>query len=245
MKPAIIFQPGMVGDIFFIQKIAKTYAAEGRRVILPVLQKHAWVYDALIMPENIETPILEGPFDFRDEVMFLSDKIALTPIEGPNYTYLSLFFSWRYAPKLTMELKYKVAGIEFDDWADHVELKRDLAKEEALFRHLGLDDGVPYALINENCSSRMIPFPHRAPEKEVRLQQVEGYTLFDWCTVIERASRIASVDTSLVLLVEVLKIRDTPLHVVSRYEPPSFRELENILKLDWRFYFLAEHLAYA
>lgn len=245
MKPVIIFQPGMAGDLLFVQKIAKTYAAQGRRVIMPVLEKHAWVYDALVLPETIETPLLEGDFDYKDEVLFLGDKIAMSPIEGPNYTYLSLFFSWQYAPEQTMDLKYQVAGIAMDDWADYVELRRDRDKEETLFRLLGLDDGEPYALINETCSKRTIPFPHKAPEKEVRLRYVEGYTLIDWCTVIERAARIASVDTSLVLLVEVLKITGKPLHVVSRYEPPSFRELQNVLKLDWRFYFLAEHLAYA
>ena len=246
MKPVIIFQPGMVGDLFFIQKIVKTYAQNGRRVILPVLQKHRWVYDTLVMPANVETPILDTEnFDFRDETMFLHDKIARSPIEGPDYTYLSLFFSWRYAPEQTMDLKYEVAGVAMDDWADHVELRRDREKEERLFRELGLDDGVPYCLINETCSSRTIPFPHRAPEKEVRLRFVEGYSLVDWSTVIERAARIASVDTSLVLLVEILKIRGVPLHVVSRYEPPSFRELINVLKLEWLFYFQAEHLAYA
>jgi hypothetical protein len=246
MKPVIIFQPGMVGDLFFIQKIAKTYAANDRRVIMPVLDKHKWVYDTLVMPANIEIPILDTQnFDFRDDVLFLIDKIAPGPIDAPNYTFLSLFFSWRYAPEQTMDLKYQIAGVPMEDWADYVELRRDLEKEERLFRELGLDDGVPYALINETCSSKTLPFPHRAPEKEVRLRFVEGYSLVDWSTVIERAARIASVDTSLVLLVEVLKIKGVPLHVVSRYEPPSFRELQNVLKLDWLFYFRPEHLAYA
>jgi len=245
MKPVIIFQPGMAGDLMFIQKIVKTYAADGRRVIMPILQQHAWMSDALVMPDNVETPRLEGDFDFKDEALFLGDKIAQSPIDGPNYTFLSLFFSWRYAPEQTMDLKYQVTGVEMNDWADYVQLRRDRDKEEALFRLLGLDDGAPYALINETCSKRTIPFPHKAPEKEVRLRFVEGYSLIDWSTVIERAARIASVDTSLVLLVEVLKITGVPLHVVSRYEPPSFRELQNVLKLDWRFYFLAEHLAYA
>lgn len=244
MKPTIIFQPGMAGDLLFIQKIVKTYAADGRRVILPVLAKHKWVYDALVLPANVETPLLEDDFDFKDETLFLGDKIALSPIDGPNYTYLSLFFCWRYAPEQTMDLKYQVAGVAMDDWADFVELRRDRDKEETLFKLLGLDDGVPYALINETCSKRTIPFPNKAPEKEVRLQMIEGYSLIDWSTVIERAARIASVDTSLVLLVEVLKITGKPLHVVSRYEPPSFRELQNVLKLEWLFYFLPEHLAY-
>lgn len=244
MKPVIIFQPGMAGDLLFIQKIVKTYAAGGRRVILPVRQTHKWVYDALVMPANVETPILEEDFEYRDEILFLADKIALSPIEANAYTFLSLFFSWRYAPEQTMDLKYQVSGVEMDGWADHVTLRRDLEKEERLFRELGLDDGVPYALINETCSSRTIPFPHRAPEKEVRLRMVEGYTLIDWSTVIERAARIATVDTSIVLLIEALKITGKPLHVVSRYQPPSFRELQNVLKLEWLFYFLPEHLAY-
>lgn len=243
MKPVILFQPGMVGDLFFVQKIAKVYGANGRRVIMPVLPQHAWVYDGLVMPENIETPVLDTEFEFRDEILFMGDKIAGGPIDAPAYTFLSLFYCWRFAPEHTMDLKYQIAGVEMDDWADYVELKRDLEKEERLFRQLGLDDGQPYALINEHGSNRHIPFPHRAPEKEVRLQILDGYSLIDWSTVIERASRIATVDTSLALLVEILKITGKPLHIVSRYEPPSFR-VQNILKLEWLFYFRAEHLRY-
>lgn len=243
MKPVLIFQPGMLGDLFFVQKIAKVYSAGGRRVIMPVLEKHSWAYDALVMPGNIETPILEQDFEFRDEMLFLADKIAPGPIDCPAYTFLSLFYSWRYAPERTMELKYEVAGLPMDDWADYVELKRDLEKEERLFRELGLDDGQPYALINEHGSQRHIPFPHKVPEKEVRLRMIDGYTLVDWSTVIERAARIATIDTSLALLVEILKIRGKPLHIVSRYEPPRFT-VQDVLKLDWLFYFRAEHLAY-
>lgn len=244
MKPVIIFQPGMAGDLLFIQKIAKTYAAQGRRVIMPVLQKHRWVYDALVMPSNIETPVLEtDDFDWKDEIMFLGDKLAMGPIEGPNYTYLSLFFSWRYNPDRTMDLKYELAGLSMDDWADYVELRRDREKEEALFHLLGLDDGEPYALLNEHGSNSQITFTHKAPEKEIRLRMIEGYSLFDWSLVIERAARIATIDTSLVLLVEILKIRDRPLSVISRYDPPAFR-IQNILKMDWLFYFRAEHLTH-
>lgn len=243
MKPVIIFQPGMLGDLLFVQKIVKAYAADGRRVILPVLQKHAWVYDALVMPPNVETPVMETEFEFRDDILFMADKIAPGPIDCPAYTFLSLFFSWRYAPERTMELKYQIAGMPMDDWADHVELRRDLAKEEALFKQLGLDDGAPYALINEHGSQRQISFPHKAPEKEVRLQIIDGYTLVDWSTVIERAARIATIDTSLALLVEILKVKDRPLHIVSRYEPPSFT-VQDVLKLEWLFYFRAEHLRY-
>ena len=141
MKPVIIFQPGMAGDLLFIQKIVKTYAAGGRRVILPVRETHKWVYDALVMPETVETPILEGDFDFRDEVLFLADKIALSPIDANAYTFLSLFFSWRYAPEQTMDLKYQVSGVEMDGWADHVTLRRDLEKEERLFVE-GVDEYV-------------------------------------------------------------------------------------------------------
>lgn len=244
MKPVLLFQPGMLGDLFFVQKIAKVYGENGRRVIMPVLKQHRWVYDALVMPANIETPVLDDEaFDFRDDLLFLSDKIAPGPIDAPNYTYLSLFFCWRYAPEQTMDLKYQIAGVPMDDWADYVELKRDLEKEERLFRLLGLDDGVPYALINEHGSVRHIPFPNKAPEKEVRLRIIDGYTLIDWSTVIERAARIATIDTSLALLVEILKIRGIPLHIVSRYEPPAFR-VQNVLKLEWLFYFRAEHLSY-
>jgi hypothetical protein len=89
-----------------------------------------------------------------------------------------------------------------------------------------------YTLVNEHCSSGRRPM--RVPGRCVRMETLEGFGLLDWLLVAERAARIVTVDTSLVLLAEILKLRQ-PLYIVSRYDPPRFDGTKEILRLPWSY----------
>lgn len=244
-KPVIIFQPKAIGDILFVQKIAHHYTSQGRKVIFPIMKENEWIRNGIERPEMLEMPLLEKEeFLFNDQFMALGMIQAMSPMETADYTFLSLYFCWKYDPMRVMQLKYDIANLNAYDWASYVKLRRDRAKEERLFAELGLNDGQPYALVNEHCSNRHIPFPGSTPEKMVQLANMPGYTLFDWATVIERAARIVTVDTSLVLLVEILQAGGKPLHLVSRYDPPSMRPLDGLLRQNWRYYDYASDLRY-
>jgi hypothetical protein len=71
--------------------------------------------------------------------------------------------------------------------------------------------------------------------RAIPLRAIDGFTPIDWWMVIERAAAIVTIDTSLVLLVEVVKPRAAHLKVISRYSPPHFRPLRPILRLPWTF----------
>ena len=117
-----------------------------------------------------------------------------------------------------MAVKYRLAGVDPTDWADYVRLKRDREREQRLLIELGIDDGRDFVLVNgDSRTTRNISIDGDS----VRMRPVPGFTLIDWAAVAERAREIVTIDTSLVLLVEVLKLAK-PLQVASRYDPPEF-----------------------
>jgi hypothetical protein len=66
------------------------------------------------------------------------------------------------------------------------------------------------------------------------MSTMDGFSPFDWSSVIERASDIITIDTAVVLLIEVLKPRAC-LQVYSRYVPGNLRPLDDVLHLNWHF----------
>jgi hypothetical protein len=133
-----------------------------------------------------------------------------------------------------MTSKYSVADIDYDDWQSYVHINRDREKENRLYYEvLGLKDDSKYTLINEHCSTHQIDISPCG--NSVYMSKIEGYSLFDWITVLERASRLITIDTGVCLLAEVFLPKDVPCHLINRYSPPSFVDLPNIFKLNWQY----------
>jgi hypothetical protein len=67
------------------------------------------------------------------------------------------------------------------------------------------------------------------------MSNIYGYTAFDWISVIEKCSRLITVDTSVPHLAEVFLPKHVPCHLLNRYTPPTFVDLPKIFKLDWQY----------
>jgi hypothetical protein len=68
------------------------------------------------------------------------------------------------------------------------------------------------------------------------MKTIPGYTAFDWITVIERCSRLITMDTSVPILAEVFMPRETPCHLLNRYTPATFVDLPKIFtRHNWQF----------
>ena len=131
---------------------------------------------------------------------------------------------------MPMTSKYTFLGLDWADWTDYVKIKRHLEREAALEAEFDLSE--PYTLVNGRCSTGELNI--FTEMNMIYLDEKAGYSLFDWMGVIEKAERIITIDTSLVLLCEVMKCRQ-PLYVISRYKPVSFEPIEKILSLPWHF----------
>ena len=243
-KTCLIHQPRGIGDILFVQKIARHYADLGHPVVFPIEESLMPLARHLGDPRVRYAAVGAGDYPFKAEFLYLveqsdsvfGNRFFDSPVENGDLIFLPLGPCYRRTlDRPAMTSKYDLAGLDYGDWADHVALTRNPDREAVLFRDvLGLTDDSVYALVNERASNAAVRFGIEGVPT-VSLRPVEGYTLIDWCLVIERARAIATIDTSLVLLVEILGIRDRPLHLASRYRPATFQHIRDLLRLPWQF----------
>jgi hypothetical protein len=232
VKPVLINQPAQAGDILFTQKIAAHYAAAGHEVVQPIADRYAWVREGLTLPDNVSMPLISESYPLKPLFTKFENGNQSKPVELDEAIVLQLHNSWIFDPSHTMGIKYDVARVPMADWVDYVDLKRNKKREQELFsKVLKLTNKSSFTLVNEHSSNKSIPIP--APQPAIYMRPVPGYSLLDWCTVIERAERIITIDTSLVLLAEILKVK-AKLHMVSRFNQPTFVHLAHVLRLPWQ-----------
>jgi hypothetical protein len=248
MDTCFIYQPQGVGDIIFIQKIVHDYKQKGYKIIFPLFEYYEWLKPYLAQ-DLVEFPLMSNdrkimePFWASDRFYYLMGStwaLFRKPVISVDFVYLSCGPATLDNDEM-MTSKYKVSDADWDGWQDYVKLNRNIEKEHQLFYEvLGLKDGDEYTLICESCSSHRIDIPPVG--NSVYMKAVTGYTLFDWIMVIERCSRIITIDTSVPILAEVYLRKDVPCHLINRYTPPTFVDLPKIFKLNWQYCVTVEDL---
>lgn len=249
-KICLIYQPCGLGDILFIQKICKEWKSKGFEIILPVVYELEWLNNYIdgvsfiswddkdnklthldTLPSHVSFPYKEkynpyGKLEFSDDFVYLN---FFTPPQGR-----------------VMEFKYRLLNMDYSDWADYLTFNRNIEKENELFYNvLGLKDGDDYVFINRNYQTRpnVLTFDRISNnpsnynnKKIVELSILDGFTLFDWCKVLENASEIHMIETSLNYMLESPQMRDkitNNLYLYHRYG--SFYEVDYLFKLPWKY----------
>ena len=69
----------------------------------------------------------------------------------------------------------------------------------------------------------------------VEVEMMEGYSMFDWSKVIENASEIYCVDTSLFYLIDMLELKATKLEAYSKFEPANYMHIAGLFKAAWNY----------
>ncbi len=200
-----------IGDIIFEQTLVLALA-QGGDVLWPVL------------PDFVEGLTRAYP-----AITFISvDALPLNYERREEYTIGNLrVLPLRFADSIldvpyseNMKSKYKLYGMDWHDWKRDAMWQRDYAREQELWDQLGLKDGTPYNFINTNYGSG-VPFQIEEPALDndyavVRMQIIEGFSLFDWALVIERAATVHTVSTSIIYLLELLDLAAPEVHLYAR-----------------------------
>lgn len=241
MKTCFIYQPSGVGDIIFIQKIAHHYKELGYKIVWPLYPYLIWIKPYL-QQEGFEFPMLSGnrtilePFEHSEKYFYLMGStyaLFRKPVHGLDFVYLSCGPATLINDEM-MSAKYAVADVDYENWQDYVKINRNHEREAELFYNvLKLRDNVPYTLINETCSSHRIDI--EPVGNTVYMKAIPGYTALDWILVIEKCSRLITIDTSIPHLAEVFLPKHVPCHLLNRYTPSSFVDLPKIFKLNWQY----------
>lgn len=132
--------------------------------------------------------------------------------------------------KNCMRAKYDLYNMEFDIWKQQAMWVRDRKREQELFDYLGLKEGQEYTLINRffGTQSQLV-----APIQEAGIEMctIQDYSMMDWAKVLENATIIRTVSTSIIFALELLQLKAKEIHVYKRAPiETDFRNVEYILK---------------
>lgn len=205
-KKYVVGQFASLGDIIWLVPMIRALQEEGNSVLWPV---------------NSEYLSLQKNFP---DINFI-DKSKI----GINYdsrmttnTPYGIWLPYRYASEnmgrtlqTCMQSKYQIYG---HDWKMFRSLywNRDREAENKLFNQL--TPGKPYILVNRyfGAMGQMQITPQIDSDLPiVEMKPVPGYTIFDWCKIIEGASEIHSANTSLCYILDRMNL-NIPTHLYHR-----------------------------
>lgn len=183
-KKLLINQPGKVGDIIRCLPIAKYYANDYDVYWLAPVQ-----YAPLFSYVDYVTHVTQvGSYDKVIDLSFgLNQKTELHRLwlkERSNG--LDSFVT----------LKYRLADVPVSE-CFNLQYTPNESKSSLLFDQLGCNCGDPYALIHTN-SDYGTAVDVDTSLRVIRFTPVDGFTIFDWKKVIEHATEIHAIDSSLV-----------------------------------------------
>lgn len=233
-KICIIKQPAGLGDILFLSKIRKILTDSGYEVIHPVIKEYKWLGEYI----KGNFPVIENMeyLDFYNSVGLYIDKKI---IDNKEITVIPLSTADRLYAGSVMDAKYKFLNINFNDWFNFLEIKRNINKENELFYEvLKLKEGDDYVLINNNYGSppnflkKNIQVGHT---KKIYMDFYENFTLFDWIGVMEKASEIHVVESSINYVLEKLNITPEKIFIYSKHNPPSFTHVKHLFSKNWNY----------
>lgn len=212
MKICLINQPAGVGDIFFLQYVARKYISMGYTVYWPLKENLMWIADYI--PDII---FCSSNDDFPGKEYYGSFSI----IQSPQFVYLGMDMIHHWQNNLgisesetcmCMNAKYLQLFLDWSKWSEGFKFVRNKEKEDNLYYNvLGLVDESEYIFVNryantDNKKNTTLEFP-KFDYPTVNLDILEGFSLFDWSKVIENAKEIHTVHTSVPYLIDVLNIR--------------------------------------
>jgi len=251
MKTALIYQPCGLGDILFLQKVAYTLKEADYEVWWPVVHEFKWLSDYIPdfnfvswndddSPVNGSTqPVPEScQFPYREEYVH----------GAPSKITDDFFFFQGFGDyKPIMAGKYDHVGLDWSDWRNYVLFNRNKEKEDELYyKVLGLNDDSTYVLVNrywctrpkiEICDRISVNPDDYGGAQVVETKHIPGYTLFDWCKVIEKAAGYNFIETAWNYLFESPelfdKVKNKPMFLHHRWG--NWSEVQYLFNLPWKY----------
>jgi len=115
-----------------------------------------------------------------------------------------------------MSSKYAMYGMDCQDWKEQAMWRTTTEKRSGLFQQLIRH--MPYTFCNRifgsDCS-----FSVKMPDCDISMTIIDGYSLFDWATILQNASAIHTVNTSIIYLLEMLDLKAPEVHLYQRSIP--------------------------
>lgn len=189
----LIRQPGKVGDIINGLPIANHYAQKGYIVEweCPHMYHHLFGYTPYVTPLEQAHP--------ADYVKIIDISFGLN-LKSPS----NILWTQRRKNGLDsfVTLKYELASVPLSELRN-LKYNRNIEKETELFNLLHPETRYALAHYGSDYGGEIVPDTELPI---IRFEPIEGYSIFDWRKVIEKADEIHCIDSSLLNFVDGLTL---------------------------------------
>lgn len=202
----------------------------GYHVVWPLKDEILWIKDYI---PDIEFCSRQDEFPGKQH--YGQDFVILSP----QFIYLGLmnthFWQNDYGVEdqdtcMVMHSKYLMMQLDWTNWSEGFQFDRKIDKENDLYYNvLGLKDDSEYIFVNryantENRRNDQLTFPE-FDLPVIDLQILKGFSLFDWCKVIENAQEIHTVHTSMPYLIDRLNIKAEKYYMYQGIHQPNVEHI--------------------
>lgn len=210
----LINQPWGIGDIIFCMTIARRWIKEGHSILWPVLPQFvSQLQRAYPDITFCDWRNVKADYNRRDEHDWNNYRVVPLRwnVEIMNVPY-----------HRCMETKYTMFNLDFKGWKELAMWNRT-EKEDELFAWANRK---PYRVINRTFGSDgKMEVEIESRSSDIIMMPSNKYSLFDWAKVLENATEIHTVSTSILYLLEILDI-NCPIHLYPRPTDPHFKQVD-------------------
>lgn len=197
-----------LGDVIFEQTIVRAF---GEKILWPV---EAQFVDGLnrAYPDITFINRKALNIDYERKGEYIQDGMKVLPLRWADSIMKVPYTD-------CMKSKYMLYGMHWQDWKINAMWTRNEEREGSIWNHLGIDQYNPYNLVNSTFGSESqlnLPISIDNSLPIVTMRTIQGFSLFDWAQVIERATCIHTVSTSIIYLLEQLTLEAKEIHIYPR-----------------------------
>lgn len=202
----VIGQFASLGDILWLVPLVRALNDEGNETIWPVNPEYLSLRKHFPDLNFIDKNLYNLPYESRNRIM----------------TPYGQWLPYRYASENMgrtlrdcMESKYSIYGHSWKIFRS-LHWERDRKAEQSLYDKL--IDKKPYIIVNRYYGAQgQFQITPELPlgANVIEMKPIEGFTMLDWGMVIENASEIHTANTSILYMLEQMRL-DMPIHLYSR-----------------------------
>lgn len=229
MRTLLFKQPAGLGDIFFLQKIAKKAIKQQWRVLWPIIPEFEF------LSEYLDNGIVwKSIYEVNEYPLWQSNKVVTNEFDDtiiPFQTADQLF-----PDELIMVAKYKLVEEDWEDWADHFTWKRNEAKEQTAYNKYVHKES--YSVSMNWYGSPPGQKQVTTPKCDVELGFDPDFTPFDYAKIFENAKELHFVDTCYTYMFEKLTLKTDAVYIYNRNPEesiPSWTQTQSLFKKPFRF----------
>ena len=227
-----IIQPGRLGDLIICLPAAKYLSEKGYKVYWPVFDKYVKMFEEVVdyvnflpVSDNVYTCIKESYKALSDNNVELIKDIAAT---FPDSTSTEMYVALGDGKEQPFDLfKYNLLSVPIEEkW--NFKINRNYIEEEKLYNKLVKNK--KYAVVNLKHSRGKLNYKFDFKDGQL-IEMNENYSIFYWLKILEEATTIALVESSISNLVEQLNISNKK--ILFKKEDNHFMKLP-VMKNEWK-----------